>query len=955
VAGDLDRPEAADLVAARIDLASATLAGLVMVAAGTALAGWVGDSQRALRSLFPGFAPIEISTALSLLLSAGALFAYRAPISWHARARVLRYLIWTTTALVALAFLDYASGLPIGLERWLIPGAPGSPAAANPTMSMATGAGLLLCNAALLLAERGTRYGPAQAVIGASAFLAALNIVCFLFDDTMSMGLAVYLAVPVHTAACLLLLSLAFLFARPDEGLMKSVVDPGPAGMLVRHFLPVVFVLPVLLAWPAWLGARAGWYAPAFAIALFVSFTILVMSVSVWAGSQLLRRFEDQRMSAERERQQSEERLRRAIAEAPVPMMIHDDADQILHLSRGWADASGYTRDDTPTLAAWTARAQGHARFEVKAYLARVATATDTVHGGESLIRTKSGDQRIWDFSTTPLGSLTGEPRTFVTMAVDVTDRKKAEAELRRTNENLELRIAERTAELTTANDALRRQSDQMREQAALLDLVKDGILVRDLYGTIVYWSAGAEDLFGYPRVQALGAVSHQLLRPTYPRPLAEIEQQVIESGSWEGEVRLTTRSGLTITVESRWTLTRTDSGVPQGFLEINRDLTARQRTEASLRDSELRFRAVAETANAGIALADGHGILQYWNPAAERIFGRTAAEMVGQSVLSIVPERHRAAHDAGMKHFLATGEASIIGRSVEYAGLRKDGTEFPLEMSLSSWQTSGGPFFSAILRDITQRKRTEQALEAKADELSRSNQELEQFAYIASHDLQEPLRMVSNYTELIAKRYKDRLDADGHEFIEFAVDGAKRMQALIRDLLQYARVGTRGKEFRATAGDAIVHDAVANLASAIEESRAEIRTDPLPTLVCDASQLGQVFQNLIGNAIKFQRPGVPPVVSVSARRDGDATTIAVADNGIGIDSKHFERIFQMFQRLHLRDEYEGTGIGLALCRKIVQRHGGRIRLESTPGRGTTFFVTLPDTPPQIAAGAPLS
>jgi len=212
---------------------------------------------------------------------------------------------------------------------------------------------------------------------------------------------------------------------------------------------------------------------------------------------------------------------------------------------------------------------------------------------------------------------------------------------------------------------------------------------------------------------------------------------------------------------------------------------------------------------------------------------------------------------------------------------------------------------------------------------------------------------MVSNYTELIAKRYKDKLDADGHEFIEFAVDGARRMQALIRDLLQYARVGTRGKEFRATDCGVIVQDAVANLASAIEESGAEVRVDALPSIVCDASQLGQVFQNLIGNAIKFRRPGVRPAIRVSARRDGQNTTITVADNGIGIESKHFDRIFQMFQRLHLRDEYEGTGIGLALCRKIVQRHGGRIHVESTPGMGTTFFVTLPDTPPQTPAGGP--
>ena len=212
---------------------------------------------------------------------------------------------------------------------------------------------------------------------------------------------------------------------------------------------------------------------------------------------------------------------------------------------------------------------------------------------------------------------------------------------------------------------------------------------------------------------------------------------------------------------------------------------------------------------------------------------------------------------------------------------------------------------------------------------------------------------MVSNYTQLLARRYKDQLDSDANEFIDFAVDGAKRMQELIRDLLEFARVGTRGKEFKPTAAADIVANAVANLAGAIEDSGAEVIAEQLPTLHCDGGQLTQVFQNLIGNAIKFRRPGSQPVVRVSASRGDQATVIAIADNGIGIEPKYFERIFQMFQRLHARSDYPGTGIGLALCKKIVERHNGRIRVDSTAGEGTTFSFTIPDPPARTDAAQP--
>lgn len=241
---------------------------------------------------------------------------------------------------------------------------------------------------------------------------------------------------------------------------------------------------------------------------------------------------------------------------------------------------------------------------------------------------------------------------------------------------------------------------------------------------------------------------------------------------------------------------------------------------------------------------------------------------------------------------------------------------------------------------ELDERRKAEHLMAQYAGDLARSNAELEQFAYVASHDLQEPLRMVASFTQLLGKRYRGKLDADADEFIGFAVDGSTRMQRLLNDLLAYSRVGTRSKPFAAVECDSVLSDALANLKPAIEESGARVTHEPLPIVRGDEVQLIQLFQNLLGNAAKF-RGHEPLQVHISAElQDGD-WVFAVRDNGIGIAPEQQERIFLIFQRLHHRSEYPGTGIGLALCKRIVERHGGRIWVESEVGKGTTFYFTI--------------
>jgi light-regulated signal transduction histidine kinase (bacteriophytochrome) len=261
----------------------------------------------------------------------------------------------------------------------------------------------------------------------------------------------------------------------------------------------------------------------------------------------------------------------------------------------------------------------------------------------------------------------------------------------------------------------------------------------------------------------------------------------------------------------------------------------------------------------------------------------------------------------------------------------------------LSPLESAEGVLVTAAIRNITERKKSEEHLVKTVGELKRSNEELQQFAYVSSHDLQEPLRMVASYTQLLAKRYKGRLDSDADEFIAFAVDGCNRMQGLIQDLLAYSRAGTNGKVFREVSAEDALQQALTNLRITIEQSGAVVSHDSLPTIKTDETQLTQVFQNLVGNAIKYRSAEAPRVHVSATNNGGNEWIFSLRDNGLGIAPQYFEKIFVLFQRLHGRNEFEGTGIGLAICKKVLERLGGRIWVESQPEKGSTFYFALPE------------
>lgn len=362
---------------------------------------------------------------------------------------------------------------------------------------------------------------------------------------------------------------------------------------------------------------------------------------------------------------------------------------------------------------------------------------------------------------------------------------------------------------------------------------------------------------------------------------------------------------------------------------------------EEKLKESEERLREAQQISRLGNWNWDIVNNELTWSDEIYRIFGLAPQEF-GATYEAFMNSVHPDDRDLVNK---SVNEALSENKpySIDHRVVLPNGTERIVhEQAAVTFDETGKPVrMAGIVQDITERKMTEDLIKRQAQELARSNAELQKFAYVASHDLQEPLRTISSFTQLLARRYKDKLDSDADEFISFIVDGAKRMQRLINDLLAYSRVGTMGKAFETADFEALLGNVLANLNEAISEGNAIVSHDPLPTIIADPTQMEQLFQNLISNAIKF-RGEEPPKVHISAEKMESEWLFSVRDNGIGIAPDYFDRIFIIFQRLHGKDDYSGTGIGLAVCKKIVERHGGRIWVESEKGKGSTFYFTIP-------------
>ncbi|KKM53085.1 hypothetical protein LCGC14_1554350 [marine sediment metagenome] len=613
-----------------------------------------------------------------------------------------------------------------------------------------------------------------------------------------------------------------------------------------------------------------------------------------------------ERKRAEEALRESERRYQTLAKVSPVGIFHTDPDGDCLYVNERWCEITGLTVEQA-LRDGWAQALHPDDRDRVSTEWYRAATRNEVFR---SEYRFQRPDGRItWVYGQARVETdSSGTPTAYVGTITDITEGKRAEEALRESEEKYRSQFEHANDSIFIIDPSNRRFLDINENAAGRLGYTREELL-----------QLKAEDI-ATPRAGA-----------RIPANIRELQR----TGSIVFESEHLRKDGTMVPVEISSRVV--EYGGRQVFQSFVRDITERKRAEDELRKLS---RAVEQSPGIAI-ITDPQGNIEYVNPKFTQVTGYAPEEVVGKT------PRILKSGETEPEEYERLWETISSGREWrgELHNKKKNGELYWVSASISPIRDGEGTIthFVGVQEDFTERKRAEDTLKRYAAELERSNTELEQFAYVASHDLQEPLRMVANYLQLLKRRYKDKLGPDADEFIFYAVDGARRMKALISDLLVYSRVGTRGKDYEPTDWVAVFDTATVNLQEAIQESGAKVSRGALPTVMADAPQLTQLFQNLVSNAIKF-RSGEAPNIHVSAVRKGDEWVFSVRDNGIGVDPQYHDRIFVIFQRLHTRTEYPGTGVGLAICKRIVERHGGRIWLESELGKGSTFYFTIPDS-----------
>ncbi len=617
-----------------------------------------------------------------------------------------------------------------------------------------------------------------------------------------------------------------------------------------------------------------------------------------------------ERERLERALRSSEERYRLLFDRSPLPKWVFDlDTLAFLEVNAAAVELYGYTREEFRKLTikdirtaeelekmtAWIGAARGENFFEGRAL---------TKH------QRKNGETIDVDVRYTEI-RYDGR-RAALGVVTDITERTRAEESLRK--RELEYKtLAENSPEVIARFDR------QLRH------------LYVNNYGTRVY---------GRSKERIIGKTSEDLGLPPdkveyWKRHFEEVfatgVQQTVDFDFDSPDLGHLYFSSLFVPEFDR-------RGRVASILAITRDVTTIRKSELALKESEEALRTVFNSMYDGILLHLTDGTIVDMNDRFLAMYAVDREELLKLTIADISGPSNPLPELPNIWSRVVAGEPQLF----EWKARRpRDGSEFDVEVFLRRVHLHGRAEILATVRDITERKRVREELQKLVSDLERSNRELEQFAYVASHDLQEPLRMVASYVQLLERKYRGRLDEAADKYINFAVDGALRMQKLIEGLLAYSRIGRRSSAFKPVDTGAVFDGDVANMRSAIREKGAEVTRETLPVVLGDETQLLQLFQNLIANALKFTRTEAPPRIHASALPIEGGWLFSFRDNGIGIDPQYFERIFQIFQRLHTRAEYPGTGIGLALAKRIVERHQGRIWVESVPGQGSTFFFSI--------------
>lgn len=559
----------------------------------------------------------------------------------------------------------------------------------------------------------------------------------------------------------------------------------------------------------------------------------------------------------------------------------------------------------------------------------------------ERRFQNKNGSEVWAQVSGTPLTDKNNNFAGSFAMFTDITKRKKAEMQLKEAHDHLEEKVEERTKELEEAYKALSESEEKFRgivnnanDMITLSEVKKNGAV-----GNFIEVNDVGTKLLGYSKEEFLNMTPYDIVHQDTDVSDAEIASEMSEKGYARHESSLMAKDGSKIPFEVATHFFKLKGRYV--ILAVSRDIRERKKAELALKESEEIYRRLLRESFDAWAI-HSEGIILSINDSAAKIAGGSPEELIGKPILNFVhPDYKEAVKKRITKIYKEGGSEPLY----EEKFLKLDGTPIDVEVMITALSYKGKPSIQIVFRDITERKNAEKQLKQTIQELKRSNKELRSFAYITSHDLQEPLRTMGNYAGLLKMRYKGKFDSDADDFLEYIASGAQRLKDMIQGLLDYSQVGTQEGEFIEFNSQEALDNALVNLHSSIEACHAEVTYHKLPTITANKDQISRVFQNFIGNALKFRKEGLQPKIHISAKKEEDEHVFSVSDNGIGLEEQYKDHIFEIFKRLHSIGEYQGTGIGLAIVKRIIEQHGGRIWVESEYSKGSTFYFTIPLNP----------
>ncbi len=916
---------------------SAGVAGWVTLAIGALGAiGWVANLP-ALTRLLPGWTSMRLTTAASFMLAGAALVELSGFVAQQGRRLAARL----AAALVALggfwSCAEQAFGMDPRLERallaWVIE--PAQPRSPSPVTALSFA---LLGLSLLELFRPGKRASISQASAVGVALTALLALIVYAYGEVALRTIEPFSSIAAPSALGSLSLSLGVLCAWGKAGPLHVFAGSGLGSVLARRALPLAVAIPLLAGWLSLNGDRLGLFTVEFAMALVALSNTAIFVVLIYAGGWWLNRIDARRAASEAHLERSERHFRALAESLPQLAWTCEGSGSCDYLSPQWVAYTGLPEQEQLG-SKWLSQIHPDDRaFTITSW--NTAATEGGVFDIELRIRRHDGVYRWFKTRATPLCER-GRVLKWFGSNTDIQDLRDARDVLEQVNQSLERRVHERTQELSRALERVR-----LATAAANMGIwdwdVRDNVLVWD---ETMYQVYGIAPQSFHDALDAWRATVH-------PEDLSEFErnlQRALTSGAdFDTSFRIVRPDQQVRYIRGTGVAHAGPDGRTSRIVGVNLDVTAQRAAESALRANEALLREFVKHAPAAIAMLDRD--VRYLQASDRWLtdYRLDSQDIIGRShyeVFPDVPQRWRDVHQRVLR--------GSVEKCDEDPFPRADGRMEWLQWEARPWRLADGDiggvlFFTQV---ITARKEMEIELLERRAELERSNQDLEQFAYVASHDLQEPLRAVSGCGQILKRRYGE----EGHpdtmavQLIDHMVEGAARMQTLILDLLAFSRVGARGHELAPVDSGEALKRAIQQLDSALNETNARVEVKHLPRVTGDAEQITQLFQNLMGNALKYR--GKEPVrIEIDAQASESGYEFSVRDNGIGIEPQYFEKIFVLFQRLHTREEYPGTGIGLSICKKIVERHGGRIWVESAVGQGSAFHFTLPreDQAPRV-------